>query len=396
MALRAPSLALAGLLSALASIYSMHLDAKRYQNEGKASESKVRGWMPGITILGSGRYVPGNPVKNAALSRVMDTSEAWILKRTGIEQRYFAGPGVGVSDLAVVAAHRALESANLRASDIDYILFNTMTPEYPLPGSGALFGEKLGIVGVPALDLRQQCAAIPFSLQVADGLVSTGAARRVLLVGAETHAGFMPWQSWNVLESDEATRAPDEEFQRATQHRGVSILFGDGAGAWVLGAAEGESAGFLGAVVHTDGSQHDTFRIDSGGFRRRVGPDALAFDPCANVPSMNGRQLFRTAVEKLPEVIQEVCTRYGVPLDSIDWFIAHQANDRINKAVKQSLGVPEHKLPSNIARYGNTSSATIPILLDELLREGQVKPGHLICFLALGAGLNWGAALLRL
>ena len=157
--------------------------------------------MAGITILGSGRYVPGRPVSSDALGRVMDTSGEWIAQRTGIHQRHFAEAGQGAADLAHPAALAALESASLTPSDIDYILFNTMTPDYVLPGSGTLLGAKLGIPGVPALDLRQQCAAIPFSLQVANGLVQSGAAKRILIVGAEAHAGFMPWKDWSRRET---------------------------------------------------------------------------------------------------------------------------------------------------------------------------------------------------
>lgn len=352
--------------------------------------------MPGITILGSGRYLPGQPVQSDALGRVMDTSGEWIEKRTGIKQRYFAPDGVGASDLAVPAALQAIESAELTPKDIDYIVFNTMTPDYVFPGSGALLGAKLGLPGVPALDLRQQCAAMPFSLQVANGLVATGAARHVLLVGAEAHAGFMPWRDWDLLEGEEHGRADERAYAMATEHRGVSILFGDGAGALVLGPARREDAGLLGAKVHTDGRMHDALRIEAGGFRRRPYVTTEMLERGEHLPRMNGRELFRSAVQRLPEVVRDVLASNQVTLDDVDWFIAHQANDRINQAVKEALNVPERKLPSNIARYGNTSSATIPILLDELLREGKVQRGQLLCFLALGAGINWGAALLRL
>jgi 3-oxoacyl-[acyl-carrier-protein] synthase-3 len=352
--------------------------------------------MPGITILGSGRYVPGAPVKSGALGRVMDTNEDWILQRTGIAQRHFAPEGAGASDLALPAALAAIESADLSPSDIDYILFNTMTPDCLLPGSGALLGAKLGLPGVPALDLRQQCAALPFSLQVADGLVKAGAARHVLVVGAEAHAGFMPWRDWDLLDEHAEGRADGRAFALATEHRGVSILFGDGAGALVLGPARREGSGLLGAKVHTDGRMHDALRIEAAGFRRRPYLNADMLERGEHLPRMNGRELFRSAVQKLPEVVREVLAAHRVDLDEVDFFIAHQANERINQAVKDALGVPVAKLPSNIARYGNTSSATIPILMDELLREGRVQRGQLLCFLALGAGLNWGAALMRL
>jgi 3-oxoacyl-[acyl-carrier-protein] synthase III len=354
--------------------------------------------MSGTTILGSGRYLPGKPVTNQALARVMETSAEWIEQRTGIAQRHYAGEGEGASDLAVPAARAAIASAGLHPEQIDYILFNTMTPDYAFPGSGALLGAKLGIPGVPALDLRQQCAAVPFSFQVADALVKAGAARHILVVGAEAHAGFMPWTDWDLLENDDpnGARAAKPAFDRATEHRGMSVLFGDGAGALVLGRDDREGAGIIGTQVHTDGRLHNALRVEAGGFRRRPFLDAGMLERDEQVPRMNGRDLFKSAVQRLPQVVRELCATHGVSLDSVDWFIAHQANDRINAAVREALKLPAEKVPSNIARYGNTSSATIPILLDELLRDGRLRRGQLLCFMALGAGLNWGAALMRL
>lgn len=352
--------------------------------------------MSGITIVGSGRYVPGKPVTNHALARVMDTNHDWIQQRTGIEQRHFAAEGQGCSDLAVPAAQAAIAAAGLAPEDIDYILFNTMTPDYAFPGSGALLGAKLGIPGVPALDVRQQCAAMPFSFQVADGLVATGAARYVLVVGAEAHAGFMPWRDWDALYDENSPAPSDEAYKFATDHRGLSILFGDGAGALVMAKSPDPRGGLLGAQVHSDGRLHDALRIDAGGFRRRPFISQAMLERDEHIPYMKGRDLFKSAVTKLPQVVRELCAKHGVALGDVDWFLAHQANDRINAAVKDALKLPDHKVPSNIARYGNTSGATIPILVDEMLRDGQLKRGQLVCFLALGAGLNWGSALMRL
>jgi len=352
--------------------------------------------VSGITILGSGRHLPGRPVRNEALARVMETSAEWIRQRTGIEQRHFAPDGVGASDLALPAAQQAIAAAGLHAEQIDYIIFNTMTPDYIFPGSGSLLGAKLGIPGVPALDLRQQCAAAPYSFQVADALVASGAARYVLVIGAEAHAGFMPWDDWSLLEGDVEGVAAEKAFQHATEHRGMSILFGDGAGALVMGRAEAQGGGLIGAKVHSDGRLHNALRVEAGGFRKRPFMSAEMIANHDHVPRMNGRDLFKSAVQRLPQVVRELCATHGVTMDSIDWFIAHQANDRINVAVREALNLPEEKVPSNIARYGNTSSATIMILMDELLREGRVKRGQLLCFMALGAGLNWGAVLMRL
>jgi 3-oxoacyl-[acyl-carrier-protein] synthase-3 len=352
--------------------------------------------MPGITIIGTGSYAPGVPVPNEALSRVMDTNDEWIRQRTGISQRHFAPDGVGASDLAVEAARKAIASAGLAPADIDYIIFATMTPDFPFPGPGGVLGAKLGIPGVPALDIRQQCCAMPFAFQVADGLVATGAAETVLVVGAEAHAGFMPWEDWDVLEGKRDAEVSEAARDRATRHRGLAILFGDGAGALVLRRSDVPGHGLLGAMTRSDGRYAKQIYIDGGGFTRRPHLTPEMFEHELHIPRMEGRDLFKNAVTKLPEVVRDLCARHGVALSDVDWFIAHQANDRINAAVRDALGLPTEKVPSNIARYGNTSGATIPILVDELWREGKLQKGQLICFLALGAGLHWGAALLRL
>jgi 3-oxoacyl-[acyl-carrier-protein] synthase III len=352
--------------------------------------------MSGTTIIGSGRYAPGEPVTNAALARVMDTSAEWIRQRTGIEQRHFAPEGIGASDLAVEASKLAIESAGIGVEDIDYILFATMTPDYLFPGSGGLLGAKLGIPGVPAVDIRQQCCAVPFALQIADGLLATGAAKRILFTGAEAHAGFMPWSDWDVLMGSSNATVSPEAWSRATRHRGLAVLFGDGAGALVLERSNEPGRGLIGVEVHSDGRSAKQIYIEGGGFRRRPYWTPEMFERDEHIPSMEGKELFKSAAQRLPRVVRDLCARHEVPLDAVDWFIAHQANDRINAAVLDALGVPAEKVPSNIARYGNTSGATIPILLDELLRESKVKKGQLLCFFALGSGLHWGAALMRL
>jgi 3-oxoacyl-[acyl-carrier-protein] synthase-3 len=351
--------------------------------------------MPGLSIVGSGRYVPGRPITNDALSRVMDTDDAWIQKRTGIRQRHFAPEGVGASDLAVEASRLAIADAGLGPHEIDYIVFATMTPDYLFPGSGGLLGSKLGIPGVPALDVRQQCCSAPFSFQVADGLLLAGAAKNVLIVGAEAHAGFMPWDDWDVI-AGEADRPIDPAaYERATRHRSLAILFGDGAGALVARRHPIAGHGLIDVEVHSDGELAKQIYIEGGGFRRRPYWTPAMFDAELHIPRMEGRELFRHAVHKLADVVRSVVSRNGYTLADVDWFVAHQANDRINGAVGDALGVDPAKVPSNIARYGNTSSATIPILVDELRREGKLQPGQLLCFLALGSGLHWGAALMR-
>ena len=348
-----------------------------------------------MRIIGTGRYLPGRPYTNHDLSRVMDTSDEWIRQRTGISQRHFAPDGVGAADLALPAAQLALAAAERRPEDVDYILFNTMTPDYVFPGSATLLGEKLGCAGAPALDLRTQCAAMIYSLQVASALISSGSARNVLIVGAEAHAGFMPWLDWDVLEGTADRRPTPEAWARATRHRGWAIIFGDGAGAMLVERTEEPGRGVLSVDLHSDGRFADQLYLPIG-FRKRpfVSSDELERD--ANLPIMAGRDVFKHAVTKLPASVNAACERAGVKIEDIDWFLAHQANDRINDSVREKLGVPVEKVPSNIARFGNTSAATIPILVDEMRRDGRLVDGQLVCFLALGAGLHWGSAVVRL
>lgn len=355
---------------------------------------EAEGHMPGLCIIGSGRHLPGRPYTNHDLARVMDTSDAWIRQRTGIGQRHFCPEGQGVSDLALEAARAALENAGRAAEDVDYVLFNTMTPDHVFPGSGVILGAKLGCRGVPALDMRQQCAAMIYSLQVADSLLASGAANTLLIVGAEAHAGFMPWRDWDILEQDTGARPSPEDWERATRHRSLAIIFGDGAGALVVERSGRPGSGLLATDLHSDGRYADRLAIPAG-FRSRpfISEQTVAEDLW--VPRMDGREVFRQAVTLLPRSVERACAKAKVKLEQIDWFVAHQANERINDAVRERLGVPEEKVPSNIERYGNTSTATIPILLDEMRRDGRLRPGQLVCFLALGAGLHWGSALWR-
>lgn len=347
-----------------------------------------------LTIVGTGHHVPGQPVPNSALTRVMNTNDAWIRKRTGIAQRHFAAPSEGPTDLAVPAAQRALADAGLSAQDVDYVIFATMTPETFIPGPGAMFTAKLGIPGVPALDIRQQCAAIPFALQLADGLLRSGAANTILLLGAETHAHFMPWKNWAAL-LDEKAPIDERDYARASEHRGYAVVFGDGAGAMVLQRAKEEGRGLLGTRLRSDGRD--------AGFLQMAAPwwqelEALTPDErfARLLPVMNGPGLFKRAVRELPQLVLKLCEDTGVAPEEISWFLAHQANERINEGVRQALNLPAEKMPTNIARYGNTSAGTIPILLDEQRRSGALRSGDLVCLLALGAGLHYGTSLLRL
>jgi 3-oxoacyl-[acyl-carrier-protein] synthase III len=350
--------------------------------------------MLGFELIGSGHYVPGPPVTNAALARVMDTSDDWIFQRSGIRQRHFAPEGVGASDLALEASKRAIDNAGLSAKDVDYIIFATMTPDYVFPGSGALLGAKLGIHGIPALDIRQQCAAMLFGLQLIAGLIQSRAAKTILFVGAEAHAGFMPWTAWDVLMGTSDRILTPEEKQSANEHRALSVLFGDGAGALLFRATE-RDAGLRGMKLHSDGRQAELLYVPGGGFRTRPYWKESMYGEQAHIPRMDGRELFRFAVTKLPKAARELLQETKTEASAIDYFLAHQANLRINEYIRDQLKVPKERMPMNIDRFGNTSAGTLPILIDELHRAGTLKAGQLNMILALGAGLHWGTALMR-
>ena len=350
--------------------------------------------MSGLSIIGTGHYVPGRPYSNQDLSRVLDTNDEWIRQRTGIAQRHFCPDGQGVSDLAVHAAQRALEAAGKRPEDIDYVLFSTMTPDHIFPGSGSLLAAKLGCPNVPAPDLRTQCAAMLYGFQFADVLLKADAAQCILVVGADAHAGLMPWRDWDILEGTTDRRPSPEDWDRATRNRGWAIIFGDGAGAVVVERSKTPGKGVIAVDLNSDGRFASQLCIPVG-FRTRPYLSPAALDGDAALIHMDGREVFKHAVTKLPKSITAVCQKAGVSVGEVDWFVAHQANARINEAIASRLNVPLEKMPSNIERFGNTSAATIPILLDEMRRDGRLKPDQLVCVAALGAGFHWGSLLIR-
>jgi 3-oxoacyl-[acyl-carrier-protein] synthase III len=349
--------------------------------------------MPGLRIIGTGFHVPGRPYSNHDLARVLDTNDEWIRQRTGISQRYFCPADVGVSDLALPAAQKALEAAGKKPEDVDYILFNTMTPDHVFPGSGPLLSAKLGCHGVPAVDLRTQCAAMLFSFQMADALLRADAARTILIVGAEAHAGFMPWRDWDILEGTRDAKPSPEDWERASRHRGWAIIFGDGAGAVVVEKSI-NGAGVIATDLHSDGRYVDQLCVPAG-FKSRPWAESVDLATDSWLVKMEGREVFKFAVTRLPKSVKAVCEKARVAVEDVDWFVAHQANQRINEAVAEKLKLPIEKFPGNIDRFGNTSAATIPILLDEMRRDGRLREGQLICLLGLGAGFHWGSVLVR-
>lgn len=327
----------------------------------------------------------------------MDTTDEWIRTRSGIEQRYYADPGQGSSDLGMLAATAAMKAAGRTTADIDAIIFATMTPDHFFPGNGPVVQAKMGFPeSIPTFDIRQQCSAFLYGLDLADSLIRSGKYKRLLLIGAEVHTPFMPWENgWDITIGREDRPVTPEEFAWNTKYRDRTVLFGDGAGAVVVEASENGERGFLTAKLFTDGSNIEALYVPGVGFRHRPYVNKQMIDDGDPIPVMEGREVFKQAVSKMPDAVRQVCAAAGVEVSDIDLLLVHQANLRIIEGVAKQLGLPAEKVPHNIERYGNTTAGTLPILFHEQLEAGKIKPGMLIGFTALGSGLHWGAALYR-
>jgi len=324
-------------------------------------------------IISTGRYVPSKVVTNDDLSKILPTSDEWIRERTGIEKRHFVDSEIGASDLGAEAAKIALQRASLTPADIDFIIFATLSPDLFFPGPGCLLQEKLGVPGIGALDVRNQCTGFIYGLSVADAFIRAGVYRRILLVGAEVHSTGL-------------------EFAERGRH--IAVLFGDGGGAVVLEPCE-DGRGVLSTHLHADGRYARELWMENPGSRRipRLYPEMLTDGTC--FPQMNGREVFKHAVTKFPEVIMEALNKNELKLEDVDLVIPHQANLRISEAVTTRLGLPPEKVFNNIQRYGNTTAASIPIALDEALEMGKLKDGDLLVLAAFGSGFTWASAAIK-
>ncbi len=347
-------------------------------------------------IAGSGAYIPPNCVTNEMLSRIMDVGDDWIRERSGVETRYYVDEGTSTSDLGTAAAVEAIKAAAIDKDDLDLIIFATMTPDHFFPGCGGLLQAKLGIKNIPCFDIRQQCAGFLYGMQLADAQIRSGMVKNVLLVGAETHTGFMPWTAQNYLYLyGKTTTAPTpEEYAWNTRFRNVTVLFGD-AGAAVVIKAEDGSRGVIDCILRTDGSEYEKIYVQGTGFKHRPYVDYEQIKRGDHIPVMNGMYVYRDATNCMAEVAREILERNGLKLDDVSLVLMHQANKRINERVQKMLGIPEEKVIHNIHKYGNTTAATIPLLWDESVRGGRIHTGDLILMVAFGAGMNWGALLLR-
>lgn len=328
-------------------------------------------------ILGWGFRVPDLVVTNDDLSPVVETSDEWIQQRTGIRQRRYVSDGEGSVPLAEAAVHDALAMAGLDISDIDLVLCASLSPDIDWPGNASLLHERLGGAPITAFDLRNQCSGFVYGLVIADQYVRSGGARNVLVVGSEVHSSGL-------------------DFAGA-RGRDITVLFGDGAGAAVVGPEHDGNRGLLAFNLHADGHHAERLAALGPGCRQRprIRPDQLPPESPYAFPVMQGRYVFKHAVEGMTASVKEVAAKAGVSVDDIGMLLPHQANLRINQTVAAGLGFDESRVSNNIDRYGNTTAATIPILLTETAASGRIATGDLVCFVAFGAGFTWGAALYR-
>jgi len=319
-------------------------------------------------ITGTGSYAPSRILTNVELERTVATSDEWIRERTGIRERHIAASGEACSDLAVQAGRRALAAAGIAAADLDMILVATCTGDYPLPATACLVQHQLGATKAAACDLSAACCGFVYALSVADAYVRTG-MRHVLVIGSEVMSAITDWSD-----------------------RNTCILFGDGAGAAVVSASDGER-GILSTHLRSDGSLCELITVPAGG--SRTPPSEKVVAERTHFIKMKGNETFKVAVRTLEEIARETLAANHLQVEDLDLYVPHQANMRILKAVMERLGLPPEKVMLNLEHYGNTSAASIPIALDEAVRAGRVQDGSLVMLGAFGAGLTWASALIR-
>jgi 3-oxoacyl-[acyl-carrier-protein] synthase-3 len=332
-------------------------------------------------ILGVGSYVPPQVWTNDDLQKFMETSDEWIQQRTGIKQRYWVDQKSNTcsSDLAVHASEKALQAAGVKKEEIDMVILATLSPDHEFPGTACFLQAKLGIPGIPALDVRQQCTGFIYGMSIADQFIRTGMYKKILLVGAEVHS---------------------KGLDKTTRGRDVAVLFGDGAGAVVIGVGEGpidsKSSQIFSTHLHADGRFAKELWTEEPSMAHpgdRLSADRLS--DMGHYPKMNGKTVFMHAVKRMPEVLIEGLQANGLQIQDVDLFVFHQANLRINEMVAKQLEIPEEKVFNTIDRFGNTTAATIPIGLDEAVKAGKLKPGMLVASAAFGSGFTWASAVFR-
>jgi len=330
--------------------------------------------LTATVIAGIGAYAPARVLTNHELEQMVDTSDEWITTRTGIRERRIAGPDEATSDLALKAARAALDHAGVPATDLDLVLVATATPDMLFPATACLVQHQLGAVGAAAFDLSAACSGFIYGLSVADGFIRSGTYDRILLVGAETMSRVVDWED-----------------------RATCVLFGDGAGAAVLKATDGDprdgAPGVIASRIYSDGSAWDFICQPGGGSRLPPSPDLV--DRRLQFLQMRGNETFKVAVRNMERAAREVLDDAGIKPEALKVVVPHQANIRILNAVGERLGLAESQVVVNLDAYGNTSAASIPLALQEAVERGRVEAGDLVLFLAFGSGLTWGAALVR-
>ncbi|APS00266.1 beta-ketoacyl-ACP synthase III [Pajaroellobacter abortibovis] len=326
-------------------------------------------------VVGTGHYLPPKILTNAHLEKTLDTTDAWITERTGIKQRHIAEQSMTTSEMASSAAKSALAAAGLQATDLDMIIVGTVTPDYPMPATAVFVQQQIGAKFCPAFDISAACAGFIFGLSIADQFIRSGAMKYILVIGVELLSKVVNWQD-----------------------RSTCVLFGDGAGAVILGAhahqEEKYPTGILSHHMSTDGSLASLLMIPAGGTAFPITEQHL--NEQKHKVFMQGQDIFKVAIKNLHSATLKVIEKAGISLSDVDWICAHQANIRILNLLLSRLSLPAHKVLMNIDRVGNTSSASIPILLDENLRNETIKKGDLVLMCGLGAGISWGSILLRI
>jgi len=321
-----------------------------------------------VGILGIGSYLPEKILTNRDLEKIVDTSDEWILTRTGIRERRICEKNQATSDIATIAAKRALEDANVKPEEIDCIILATITPDTLCPSTACYVQNNIGAINAAAFDINAACSGFIFGATIGKSMIIAGTAKKVLVIGTETLSKFTNWQD-----------------------RTTCILFGDGAGAAVIGEVE-KGRGFLAEEIKTDGSLTELIIIQAGGSRLPASPETVSNGK--HTVTMKGNEVFKVAVKSMTDSLKNAINKSGYSIQDIKCVIPHQANIRIIEAIARRLDVPIERFYINLDKYGNTSAATIPIALDEAVKEGKIKRGDLIAFVAFGGGLTWGASVL--
>ncbi|MEO9483836.1 MAG: beta-ketoacyl-ACP synthase III [Ekhidna sp.] len=329
-------------------------------------------------IAGLGHYVPDNVMTNEDLSKIMDTSDEWITERTGIKERRWIDPKTddSPSTMGTKAAKMAIANAGLVADDIDFIIFATLSPDYYFPGPGVMVQDQLGIKEIGALDVRNQCSGFVYSLSIADQFIKTGMYKNILVIGAENHSGGL---------------------EKSDRGRGVTVIFGDGAGAAVVQRCEDADRGILSTHLHSEGKHAEELALIGPNTGRWV-PEIIEENDAEDssyYPHMNGNFVFKHAVTRFMEVIGEALMANNKKSEDIDLLVPHQANLRISQFVQAKMKLSDNQVYNNIMRYGNTTAASIPIAMSEAFQEGKIKQGDLICLAAFGSGFTWASALIK-